>query len=159
MTPASALTSNVMRLVRGAFEKDFRDRYEVERALFEFLLSYERLAHELSDPEGERERLLEALRTRILATPRRPPSVDQVAADRGMSRSHFSHYFHARTGLTPARFMTEVRIQEAARGLLATNRPLKQIAGEWGFTNVNHFGKVFRRFLHASPAVYRRSLR
>jgi len=47
---------------------------------------------------------------------------------------------------------------KAARALLATNKPLKQIAGEWGFANVNHFGKVFRRFLHASPAVYRRSL-
>jgi len=159
VAPASVLTANMMRLVRGAFEKDFRDRYEVELALFELLFSYERLAHELSDPEGERERLLEALRARILANPLRPPSVDQVAAERGMSRSHFSHYFRARTGLAPARFMTEVRIQEAARGLLATNRPLKQIAGEWGFTNVNHFGKVFRRFLHASPAVYRRSLR
>lgn len=159
VTPASVLTANMMRLVRGAFEKDFRDRYEVELALFELLFSYERLAHELSDPEGERERLLEALRARILANPRFPPSVDHVAAERGMSRSHFSHYFRARTGLTPARFMTEVRLQEAARGLLATNKPLKQIAGEWGFTNVNHFGKVFRRFLHASPAVYRRSLR
>ena len=159
VTPSSVLTANMMRLVRGAFEKDFRDRHEVELALFELLFSYERLADELSDPEGERERLLETLRARILANPRRPPGVDQVAAERGMSRSHFSHYFRARTGLTPARFMAEVRIQEAARGLLATNRPLKQIAGEWGFTNVNHFGKVFRRFLHASPAVYRRSLR
>jgi AraC family transcriptional regulator len=159
VAPASVLTANMIRLVRGAFEKDFRDRHEVELALFELLFSYERLAQELSDPEGERERLLEALRARILAHPRRPPSVDQVAAERGMSRSHFSHYFRACTGLTPARFMVEVRIQEAARGLLATNRPLKQIAVEWGFANVNHFGKVFRRFLHASPAGYRRSLR
>jgi len=41
--------------------------------------------------------------------------------------------------------------------LLTTRAPLKQVAGEWGFANVNHFGKAFRRFLHASPAAYRRS--
>lgn len=75
-----------------------------------------------------------------------------------MSRSHFSHHFRARTGLTPARFMMEVRVQEAARMLQATHVPLKQIADEWGFANVNHFGKVFRRFQYASPAAYRRSV-
>jgi AraC-like DNA-binding protein len=155
--PSNLLVTSTMRLVRGAFEKDFRDRYEVELALFEFVLAYERLADEPRYPAGERERLLEWLRARALATPRRPATVDDVAAERGMTRSHFSHYFRARTGLTPARFMTELRVQEAARMLLATRAPLKQVASEWGFANVNHFGKAFRRFQHASPAAYRRS--
>jgi AraC-like DNA-binding protein len=155
--PSSPLVASMMRLVRGAFEKDFRDRFEVELALFELLFAYERLAEERRYPQGERERLLERLRARVLASPRRPPAVDAVAAERGMSRSHFSHYFRARTGLTPARLMTEVRVQEASRALLATGAPIKQIASEWGFANVNHFGKVFRRFHHLSPAAYRRS--
>jgi AraC-like DNA-binding protein len=155
--PNSALIASAMRLVRGAIRKDFRDRFEVELALFEFVLTYERLAQHLGDPEGERERLLDALRSRVLAT-RQPISVDELAAERGMSRSHFSHFFRARTGLSPGRYMTEVRIQQAARMLVATRAPLKQIASEWGFANANHFGKVFRRFQHQSPAVYRRAL-
>ncbi len=155
--PASELVASSMRLVRGAFEKDFRDRHEVELALFELMLAYERLADELRDPEGDRERLLEWLRERVLASRRRPLDVDQVAAERGMSRSHFSHHFRASTGLSPARYMTEVRVQEAARALLATRAPLKQIATEWGFANPTHFGRVFRRFQHVSPAAYRRS--
>ena len=130
---------------------------EVELALFNFLLSYERVADELRDPEGDRERLLESLRARVLATPRSPVSVDVLAAERGMSRSHFTHFFRARTGLTPARFMTEARVHEAARQLLTSRAPLKEIAIEWGFANVNHFGKVFRRFHHTSPAAYRNS--
>jgi AraC-like DNA-binding protein len=157
MLPASALAASAVRLVRGAFEKDFRDRFELELALFEFLLAYERLADVARDPEGDRERLLEWLRARVLAAPRRTLDVTSVAAERGMTRSHFSHDFQARTGLTPARFMTEVRVQEAARSLLATRAPLKQIAFDWGFANVNHFGKVFRRYQHTSPAAYRRS--
>jgi AraC-like DNA-binding protein len=155
--PNSTLIASAMRLVRGAIRKDFRDRFEVELALFEFVLTYERLAHQLRDPQGERERLLETLRSRVLAS-RQPISVDDLAAERGMSRSHFSHFFRARTGLSPGRYMTEVRIQEAARMLVATRAPLKQIAGQWGFANANHFGKVFRRFQHQSPAVYRRAL-
>jgi AraC-like DNA-binding protein len=158
MTPASELCAGTMRLVRGAFEKDFRDRYEVELALFELLLAYERRADELRDPEGDRERLLDWLRARVLASRRSPLDVEQIAAERGMSRSHFSHHFRACTGLSPARYMTEVRVQEAARALLATRAPLKQIATEWGFANSTHFGRVFRRFQHVSPAAYRRSL-
>ena len=155
--PASPLVASAMRLVRGAFEKDFRDRHEVELALFEFLLAYERRVDEARDPKGDRERLLEWLRARVLGDPREPPDVDRVAGERGMSRSHFSHHFRARTGLSPARYMIEVRVREAARALLATRAPLKQIATEWGFANPTHFGRVFRRFQHVSPAAYRRS--
>jgi len=155
LPPQSALAAIAMRLVRGAFRKDFRDHFEVELALFEFTLAFERMAQQLRDPDGERARLLDELRSRVLANPRQPPGVAALAAERGMSRSHFSHEFHARTGLSPARFMTEVRVQEAARTLVATHAPLKQIAVEWGFANANHFGKVFRRFQHQSPAVYR----
>ena len=158
LQPQSALAAIATRLVRGAFRKDFRDRFEVELALFEFTLAYERTAQQLRDPEGERERLLDALRTRVLANPRQPIDVGALAAERGMSRSHFTHDFRSRTGLSPARFMTEVRIREAARMLVATRAPLKQIASEWGFANANHFGKVFRRFQHQSPAVYRRAV-
>ena len=155
--PSSPLVATLMRLVRGAFEKDFRDRFELELALFDFLLAYERLADEIRDPEGERERLLEWLRARVLAAPRRPFGVDAIASGRGMTRSNFSHYFRARTGLTPARFMTEVRVQEAARMLLETRAPLKRLATDWGFANVNHFSKVFRRYQHTRPGAYRRS--
>lgn len=157
MPASSPLVACCLRLVRGAFEKDFRDRFEVELALFEFLLAYERLTEEIRDPERAREQLLEWLRARVLAVPGSPVDVDAVARERGMSRSHFSHYFRARTGLTPAHFMTEVRVQEAARELLASRTPLKEIASQWGFANVNHFGKVFRRFQHTSPGAYRRS--
>jgi AraC-like DNA-binding protein len=84
--------------------------------------------------------------------------VDEIAAEYGMTRSHFSHYFRQRTGLTPARFVTETRALEAARLLLQSNTPLKQIADACCFANVNHFSKVFRRFQHTSPGAYRRAL-
>lgn len=76
-----------------------------------------------------------------------------------MSRSAFGHYFPERTGLSPARFMTEVRMQAAARLLVATTFPLSRIAEESGFANANHFGKVFRRFRQQSAGAYRRALR
>jgi AraC-like DNA-binding protein len=156
--PASRIVANAMRLVRGAFQKDFRDRFDVELALFEFTMAYERLAQEMRHPEGERERLLDALRGRILASGRRWIGVDALAAEHGMNRTRFSHFFRDRTGTTPARFVAEVRIQEAARMLVTTRLPVRQIADDCGFADSAHFSKVFRRILHQSPAAYRRAV-
>jgi AraC family transcriptional regulator len=55
--------------------------------------------------------------------------------------------------------MTEVRLQAAARLLVATSLPLSQIALDCGFANANHFGKVFRRFRRQTAGAYRRALR
>jgi AraC-like DNA-binding protein len=102
---------------------------------------------------------LEEVRSRIVASLPATLAVDALADAYGMSRSHFSHFFRARTGLSPARFATEVRIHEATRRLLDTRATVKQIADACGFANANHFCKVFRRFQHLSPAAYRQAIR
>jgi AraC-like DNA-binding protein len=154
--PGSPLVARLMRLVRGAFHKDFRDRFAVEAELFGFMHAFERSAQ--AAPSADAERLLETLRARIAANPRGELDVTTLAAEHGLTRSAFSHQFRARTGATPARFITEVRVQEAARLLVTTRLPLARIAAECGFANENHFGKVFRRFRHLSAGAYRRSL-
>jgi AraC-like DNA-binding protein len=154
----SALVASMRRLVRGTFRKDFHDRFEAELALLEFMLQYEKVALQAGDRDGERERLLERVRRRVLSPPRHGLEVEALAAEFGMSRSHFSHFFRQRTNLTPARFVSEVRVREAERLLVETRAPLKQIADACGFANVNHFGKVFRRFHKRSPGAYRRSI-
>jgi AraC-like DNA-binding protein len=155
--PGSPLIKRAMRLVRGAFRKDFSDKFEVERELFDFTLEFERLAQEMQKPKGES--LLEDLESRVLADPRHPVTVEVLAAEHGMSRSAFSHFFRARTGTTPAHFMTEVRVQKATRMLATTNLSLEEIASECGFANANHFGKVFRRFRQQSAGAYRHTIR
>jgi len=75
-----------------------------------------------------------------------------------MSRGHFSLRFRALTGLTPGRYATQVRVDEAARMLRETRDPMKSVAAACGFANANHFSKVFRRFQHLGPLSYRRTL-
>jgi len=157
--PESELVASVMRLVRGVFHKDFRDRFDVEAKLFDMVFAYERLADDLSDPHGERDRLLDDVRQRVLANPPAPVTVAELADAQGMSQSRFSHHFRARTGLTPGTFMTDVRIKEAARTLVETDLALREVAEMWGFADQSHFGKVFRRVLQMSPASYRAAIR
>lgn len=76
-----------------------------------------------------------------------------------MTQSRFSHYFRARTGYTPGNFMADLRVKEAARMLVETDASLRQVGEAWGFADQSHFGKVFRRVLHMSPASYRSAIR
>ena len=158
VAPDSPLAAIAVRLIRGAIKKDFRDRFEVELALFEFLVAYEQCAQRARDRSGQGQQLLEKVQSRVVES--LPDALDAtaLAADHGMSRTHFSHFFRAHTGLTPARFATEVRVHQAARMLMDTQAPLKQVADACGFANANYFCKVFRRFQHMSPAAYRRAV-
>ncbi|MGC4088053.1 MAG: helix-turn-helix domain-containing protein [Polyangiaceae bacterium] len=154
--PASPIVTRLLRLVRGAFRKDYADRFDVERELFDFTLTFERMMQKGNSPDGQA--LLEELRSRVLADPARRFELEELARERELSPTAFSHFFRARTGLTPARFMTEVRVQEAARLLLSTSWSMDRIARECGFANGNHFGKVFRKLRHQSAGAYRRSI-
>ncbi len=158
VAPDGPLAAIALRLMRGAIKKDFRDQYETELALFEFLVACERNARSARDSSNESQGLLEAVRSRVVASLPKALDVNALAAEYGMSRTHFSHFFRSRTGLTPARFAIEVRVHQATRMLLTTRVPLKQIADACGFANANYFCKVFRRLQHVSPASYRRAL-
>lgn len=158
VAPDGPLAAITTRLIRGSIRKDFRDRFEVEQALFEFLVACERaMARTHSTDEGER--LLDEVRSLVLE--RLPGAVDAsaLATEYGMSRTHFSHYFRTRTGQTPARFSAEVRVREATRMLLETSASLAEVAAASGFANANYFCKVFRRIHNMSPMSYRRVLR
>jgi AraC-like DNA-binding protein len=157
IAPNGALAASAVRLMRGAVKKDFRDRFDVELALFEFMVAYERAAQEARDRPGEGRRLLATVEARVVASLPEALDVRALAAEYGMSRTHFSHFFRSHTGVTPARFATQVRVHQATRLLLDGRTPLKQIAAACGFANANYFCKVFRRFQHMTPASYRRA--
>ena len=159
LPPNGALTANLLRLVRGAIRKDFRDRFEAEIALFEFVLTFERWAQQSAESISDGQSLMDEVRSCIVARLPKAIGVHTLAAEFGMSRSHFSHYFRERTGLTPAHFSTEVRVEQATRMLRETRDPLKAIADACGFASANHLCKVFRRLRHLSPASLRQECR
>ncbi len=157
--PNDGLTTSMVRLVRGAIAKDFQDELDAEMALFELAIAFERWTRRSTVGAREAERFLDEVRMQVLAKLPRAVEVCSLAKNFGMSRSYFSCLFRERTGMTPAHFATEVRIQKVERMLLDTHEPLKTIAVACGFANANHLCKVFRRFRKYTPTAFRRELR
>jgi AraC-like DNA-binding protein len=157
LDPANPLVQRTLDLVAYACRPAPRDVIAHERALFEFLWEYERASGRTAQSEGER--LLDEVRSYVLDALGRPVGVGELAAARGMSRSHFSHTFSAATGVGPARFIQQVRLEEAARRLLHTEGAVGEIARATGFANANHFCRVFRQRFRLSPGAFRRQMR
>jgi AraC-like DNA-binding protein len=153
--PESILLLQAYKLLASLYQAPFPDPFREEQALFDFLIEYERTAFHLRYPSSEREQLLQHVRAVVSGSLRQPLGVEELAKRYGMSRSHFSHYFKSMTGTTPARFIIQVRLDEAIHLLLHTPRTLEEVANETGFADANHLCKVFRRFLYMSPGEWR----
>jgi AraC family transcriptional regulator len=76
----------------------------------------------------------------------------------GLSLSHFSFQFRARTNQSPHQYMLRLRI-ERSKELLADSRlSVLDIGLEVGFRNQQHFATVFRNSVGVPPSVYRTQL-
>ncbi len=93
---------------------------------------------------------VDLLRERLAA----PVRVDALARAVGMSRSVFSERFVAETGMSPAEFLAQARIDRAKAMLPRSNNT--EIAFALGFASVQHFGTVFKRHTGLTPGAWRR---
>lgn len=151
------LLTRAMQLFEGLARDAFVDELALEEAMLGFMLEFERAS--ASRPRAARESLLGLVRARVLNSLSRRLGVERLAGEFDMSRSHFTHCFRAATGLSPARYIAGVRLEQAALRLVNTRRTLKQIARETGLADANHLCKLFRRVYGVSPAQYRRQRR
>ncbi|AWN43452.1 GlxA family transcriptional regulator [Methylobacterium durans] len=92
----------------------------------------------------------------VAAHPAEDHSVAKLASRTGMSPRHFARLFRTETGLTPAAFVENVRIEAARRLLEEGQAASKQVAGVCGFRDADTLRRSFLRRLGLTPSEYRR---
>ncbi|WP_027170999.1 GlxA family transcriptional regulator [Methylobacterium sp. 10] len=108
----------------------------------------------LSAPAGRS--ALQEVQRWVAAYPAEDHAVEKLAGRAGMSPRHFARLFRTETGLTPAAYVENVRI-EAVRRLLETDEiVLKQVASACGFLDADTLRRAFMRRVGTTPAEYRR---
>lgn len=89
---------------------------------------------------------------------RHPLSIDKLAKQCMLSKSAFCKLFPAATGVTPARYIAQRRINEAQRMAADTDLSYSKIAKLVGFEDFSTFYRAFIKFAGVSPVEYRRLL-
>lgn len=77
----------------------------------------------------------------------------------GMSAASFNRHFRRFFGTSPAQYVTEMRVREAARLLLQSDKTIEDITEKTGFPNRAYFTRVFQRTTGEAPASFRRKHR
>lgn len=85
--------------------------------------------------------------------------VEQLAARAAMSVRHFARTFLAEVGMTPARFVEQVRIEAARRMLEDSAVGVEETARRCGFGTSETLRRSFLRAMHVSPSDYRNRFR
>lgn len=82
-------------------------------------------------------------------------TVSALAAKTGYSVQHFTRLFFAVTGVQPKDYIRGRILTEAARGMLDTSRPLREIAEAAGFEDYETFSRSIKGYFGVSPKKIR----
>lgn len=81
-------------------------------------------------------------------------SLAALAREAHLSPSHFCRKFKATTGSRPRDYFNLRRVLWAKARLEAGAESVSEVAYDMGVYDLGHFGRLFRKFLHASPRVF-----
>lgn len=87
--------------------------------------------------------------------PGRDWTVAELAAQMGSSRSVFAERFLAVTGMTPLRYLTELRMRLAAQWIRDGRTSIEGAAYELGYGSQAAFSRAFKRVVGYTPAAAR----
>ncbi len=85
--------------------------------------------------------------------------LESIAEVVGLSANYLGRKFRQAAGMSIADKITEYRLAEAERQMVSTNKSIKTIMADVGFTNNSYFTVAFRKRYGVAPSVYRRNKR
>lgn len=86
-------------------------------------------------------------------------TLESMAGMAGMNPYYFSSYFKKNTGMNFKAYLTDIRMEAAARLLLNTDSKAYEIAEKVGYRNVRQFNENFKGKYGKSPNEYRKEQR
>jgi AraC-like DNA-binding protein len=148
-----ALAALFLSLVpsEGASDEPLR-RTSLERTFLARLV--ERYGGKSPADLGTEHDAVQAVRDYVHAHFRRPLTLEELGEVAGLNPYYLSRVFRAETGLPPYRYVTQLRVQEAAKRL-ARGDAIATVAFDTGFADQPHLTRHFKRVIGVPPGQYR----
>ncbi len=82
-------------------------------------------------------------------------NVDRIARSAGMSDTYFRRLFVQQFGITPLKFINQLRLTYAKELLQSNYYTIEEISEKCGFNNINYFSLFFKKETGLPPSVWR----
>ena len=83
-------------------------------------------------------------------------SIGDLSQEAGISKFHFVTVFRKKVGVTPHRYLIDMRLKKAASLLLRSQNTIEQIACACGYGRVAQFSTAFSRHFNKTPSFFRK---
>ena len=146
MSELKSLMSNLINnrlIVKGKFSGQQEQAEQVEQVHFE------------SSDEQFMKRVMAIVNRNISNS---EFNITQMVDEVGMSRTQLHRKLKELTGFSAARFMQNIRMQQAMKLLKEKRVNVSQIAYSVGFSSQTHFSTTFKQYYGVSPTEYIRQL-
>jgi len=87
-----------------------------------------------------------------------PPSISELLAVTGLGRTAFFNEFKKLTGVTPAQYSLNFRLETAAAMLRTTVKKAREVAHELGFSDEYYFSRQFKSRFGKAPLSWKKSI-
>lgn len=85
----------------------------------------------------------------------KPLSLQDMANQVNLSKSHFSRLFKEQTGFSPTDYFIHLKVQHAAMLLSFSDKTVREISYEVGYQDPYYFSRIFKKVLGLSPTEFR----
>lgn len=84
-----------------------------------------------------------------------PLTMSSLAGELGLSDKSFAYMFTKIIGMSPKKYLMQLRVKEAEHLLLGTDLPVSTIAEQVGIEDALYFSRMFKKSRGLSPSAFR----
>lgn len=150
---------SILQKIAGADMNDMMNHFFVRIKTQELLyLLFDRLTRRSNTPysninSADAEQLL-SIRREIVRDLSSPPVLKEMAQMADMSETKLKQLFKQTFGQTVYGYFQKERMKEAAFLLRQGNLSVSETGWRLGFSNLSHFGRLFKRYYNLTPKKY-----
>jgi len=135
-----------------------KDKNEIISALLSVLLLFLRRGETLSTGKTVNGDCVSEAVTYMQQHPAQDIDLSGLSRRFNLNKNYFSAVFKKKTGVSPKRFQTALRIDVAQKMLFDSTRSIKEISEMVGFQDPYYFSRAFKKIAGMPPEAFRNAL-